>query len=228
MNVDVFKEGSSSQGRRTSHEYAREAIRRAILRGDLAGGSRLIQTEIAAQLKLSTTPVREAIRDLITQGLITHDPHRGGIVRELNWEEMQDIVRIRQGLDRVAAEMAVQRITAAEIDRAELLCGRLDEESDIGTWVELNEQFHFVFHEATGSWRMIGILKSLEDAAGIYVAQAQRLHPDLRRLAQKHHREIIAAYRRSDVDAITRVMLEHVAIPVESTEPERTGPDPTL
>jgi DNA-binding GntR family transcriptional regulator len=224
--VDALLGGSSSQGRRTSHEYAREAIRRAILRGDLAGGSRLIQTEIAAQLKLSTTPVREAIRDLITQGLITHDPHRGGIVRELNWEEMQDIVRIRQGLDRAAAEMAVERITATEIDRAELLCGRLDEESDLGTWVELNEQFHFVFHEATGSWRMTGILKSLEEAAGVYVAQAQRLHPDLRRLAQTHHRELIAAYRRSDVEAITKVMHEHVAIPVESTEPERAGPDP--
>lgn len=185
----------------------------------------MIQTEIAAQLKLSTTPVREAIRDLITQGLITHDPHRGGIVRELRWDEMQDIVRIRQGLDRVAAEMAIERITPAEIARAELLCDRLDEESDLGTWVELNEQFHFVFHEATGSWRMIGILKSLEDAAGIYVAQAQRLHPDLRRLAQKHHRELIAAYRSGDVEAIVRIMHQHVAIPVESTEPQRGSPD---
>lgn len=223
--MDALLGGPSSQGRRTSHEYAREAIRRAILRGDLAGGSRLIQTEIAAQLKLSTTPVREAIRDLITQGLITHDPHRGGIVRELNWEEMQDIVRIRHGLDRAAAEMAVERITDAQIERAESICGRLDEESDLGTWVELNEQFHFVFHEATGSWRMTGILKSLEEAAGVYVAQAQRHHPDLRRLAQGHHRELIEAYRRHDVEAVTKVMHEHVAIPVESTEPERAAPD---
>ena len=221
MTVDAFRGGSGFEGRRTSHEYAREAIRRAILRGELSGGSRLIQTEIAAQLKLSTTPVREAIRDLVTQGLITHDPHRGGIVRELNWDEMQDIVRIRQGLDRAAAEMAVERITDPEIDRAEQICNRLDEESDLGTWVEVNEQFHFVFHDATGSWRMTGILKSLEEAAGVYVAQAQRIHPDLRRLAQSHHRALIEAYRQHDVEAITKIMHDHVALPVESTEPDR-------
>lgn len=220
--MDPLASGSLSQGRRTSHEYAREAIRRAILRGDLTGGSRLIQTEIAAQLKLSTTPVREAIRDLVTQGLITHDPHRGGIVRELNWAEMQDIVIIRQGLDRAAAEMATERITDSQIDRAELACNRLDEESDLGTWVELNEQFHFVFHEATGSWRLTGILKSLEEAAGVYVAQAQRLHPDIRRRAQAQHRDLIDAYRRRDVAAITKIMRDHVALPVESTEPDRT------
>lgn len=225
--MNPFVSGTGHGGRRTSHEYAREAIRRAILRGDLIGGSRLVQTEIAAQLNLSTTPVREAIRDLVTQGLITHDPHRGGVVRELNWDELQDIVVIRQSLDRAAAEMSVPRITDLHLDQAKLLCDRLDQESDLGTWVELNEQFHFVFHDATGSWRLTGILKSLEEAAGVYVAQAQRLHPALRRQAQDQHRELIDAYRRRDIEAITKIMRDHVALPVESTHPDRTDGDPT-
>jgi DNA-binding GntR family transcriptional regulator len=205
-------------GRRTAHEYAREAIRRAILRGDLIGGSRVIQTEIAQQLKLSTTPVREAIRDLVTQGLISHDPHRGGIVRELNWEEMHDIVVIRRGLDRTAAELAMEHITDAQIDQAEAIASRLEEEHDLGGWVELNEQFHLVFHEATGSWRLTGILKSLEEAAGVYVAQAQRLHPDIRQAAVEQHRTIIDAYRRRDAEAVANVMVEHVSLPVKSIE----------
>ena len=212
-----FAGGISQLGRRTAHEFARESIRRAILRGDLVGGSRVIQTEIAQQLKLSTTPVREAIRDLVTQGLITHDPHRGGIVRELNWEEMHDIVLIRNGLDRVAAELAMGHITDSQIDQAELLAGRLEAEHDLGGWVELNEQFHLVFHEATGSWRLTSILKSLEEAAGVYVAQAQRLHPDIRQAAVEQHRTIIDCYRRRDADGVTAIMHEHVSLPVKST-----------
>lgn len=221
MTTGPFSGGVGQLGRRTAHEYAREAIRRAILRGDLTGGSRVIQTEIAQQLKLSTTPVREAIRDLVTQGLITHDPHRGGIVRELNWEEMHDIVVIRHGLDRTAAALAMEHITDVQINQAEAIAIRLEDEHDLGGWVELNEQFHLVFHDATGSWRLTGILKSLEEAAGVYVAQAQRLHPDARQAAVDQHRSIIDGYRRRDVDAVVAVMREHVALPVQSTEGDR-------
>ena len=215
-----FFAGSSRLGRRTAHEFAREAIRRAILRGDLVGGSRVIQTEIAHQLKLSTTPVREAIRDLVTQGLITHDPHRGGIVRELNWEEMHDIVVIRRGLDRAAAELSMGHITDAQIDRAESIAVQLETEHDLGSWVELNEQFHLVFHESTASWRLTTMLKSLEEAAGVYVAQAQRLHPDIRQAAVEHHRTIIDCYRRRDAEELIVVMHEHVALPVKSVSAE--------
>lgn len=221
MTSSPFSGGVSQLGRRTAHEYAREAIRRAILRGDLVGGSRVIQTEIAQQLKLSTTPVREAIRDLVTQGLITHDPHRGGIVRELNWEEMHDIVVIRHGLDRAAAELAMGHITDAQINHAESIAVQLEAEHDLGGWVELNEQFHLVFHDATGSWRLTSILKSLEEAAGVYVAQAQRLHPDIRQAAVEQHRSIIDCYRRRDAEGVIAIMHEHVALPVKSTSADR-------
>ena len=220
MTSGPFSGGKSNLGRRTAHEYAKEAIRRAILRGDLVGGSRVIQTEIAEQLKLSTTPVREAIRDLVTQGLITHDPHRGGIVRELNWQEMHDIVMIRQGLDRAAAELSMGHITDAQINQAEAIAVQLETEHDLGSWVELNEQFHLVFHESTGSWRLTSMLRSLEEAAGVYVAQAQRLHPDIRQAAVEQHRTIIDCYRRRDTEGVILVMHDHVSLPVRSVSAE--------
>jgi len=81
---------ANSEGHRTAHEFVKESLRRAILRGDLSGGERLIQADLATMLNVSTTPVREALRDLATEGLITLDRHRGGVVREPDWAEIGD------------------------------------------------------------------------------------------------------------------------------------------
>ncbi len=111
---------------RTAHEFVRETLRKAILRGDLTGGSRLIQADLAARLEVSTTPVREALRDLATEGLITLDRHRGGVVRELNWDDMDEIRRIRDSLDPLSIDLAVQGMTDAQLEQAESLCAEMD------------------------------------------------------------------------------------------------------
>ena len=69
----AWADAANLQGRRTAHEFVKDSLRRAILRGELSGGARLIQSELASTLNVSTTPVREALRDLATEGLITLD-----------------------------------------------------------------------------------------------------------------------------------------------------------
>jgi DNA-binding GntR family transcriptional regulator len=210
---------------RTAHEFVRETLRRAILRGDLEGGSRLIQADLAAQLEVSTTPVREALRDLATEGLITLDRHRGGVVRELNWDDMDEIRRIRERLDPLAVPMAADRISEEALRQAEQLCDRMDEDADLADWVDLNRRFHFLFHEATGAPRLTAILKGLEEAAALYVAQAQRWHPEIRRRANDVHRALVAACRDRDGERAVAVMAGHAATPIEMTDPtERSGP----
>jgi DNA-binding GntR family transcriptional regulator len=82
-------------GGQTAHEFARATLRHAILTGQIPGGSRLVQTDLAAQLSLNTTPVREALRDLATEGLIRFDPHRGAVVHRLTQREVDEVYRIR-------------------------------------------------------------------------------------------------------------------------------------
>ena len=134
-------------------------------------------------LNVSTTPVREALRDLATEGFITLDRHRGGVVRELNWSEMEEIRLIRHQLEPLAVRLVVEKITEEELQEAERLRERMAKERDLGNWVELNTQFHLVFHDSTGVSRLASILKGFEEASTVYVAQAQRWHPEIRRRA---------------------------------------------
>jgi DNA-binding GntR family transcriptional regulator len=214
---------ANNEGRRTAHEFVKDSLRRAILRGDLSGGARLIQADLASMLNVSTTPVREALRDLATEGLITLDRHRGGVVRELNWEEMEEIRLIRHQLEPLAVRLVVERITEEQLGEAERLRQRMSKERDLGNWVELNTQFHLVFHESTGVIRLISILKGFEEASTVYVAQAQRWHPEIRKRADDEHQALIEAFRARDEERAAAVMQGHAAMPIEMTRPEERG-----
>lgn len=212
------------QGRRTAHEFVRDSLRRAILRGDLSGGARLIQADLATMLNVSTTPVREALRDLATEGLITLDRHRGGVVRELNWSDMDEIRTIRRQLEPLAVKLVVENASEDDLRRADQIRIRMSKEKDLGNWVELNTAFHAVFHDATGSARLAAILRKFEESSAVYVAQAQRWHPEIRRHADDDHQALIEAIRSRDVDRAINVMTGHAAIAIEMTDPaEREG-----
>lgn len=202
--------------RMTAVELVRETLRSAILRGDLAGDARLIQTEIASQLDVSTTPVREAMRDLASEGLITLDSHRIGTVRRADWDEMTEIVAIRRSLERNAIERWMEHLTATDFDKAKALAEELATVDDIGTWVHLNNEFHAIFHRATQTKRLGIILSALESAGGVFVAQAQRLHPEIRERAVADHYGLLDAYESRDVDKATEIQHGHVNLPLDA------------
>src|SRR3990172_11947171 len=106
LRISPPEEGFAAT-RQTAHEFVRGVLRRAILNGELASGSRLVQAELAAMLDVSTTPVREALRDLATEGLVQFDPHRGAIVSELSSEDVHAISAFRTVLDPLALGRAV-------------------------------------------------------------------------------------------------------------------------
>jgi DNA-binding GntR family transcriptional regulator len=208
---------SASVSRRvTAVDLVRETLRSAILRGDLPGGSRLVQTEIASQLDVSTTPVREAMRDLASQGLISLDSHRIGTVRKPDWDEMTEIVVVRRALERPAIERWMKNLTAEDVETARRLADELAEIEDTGTWVQKNNEFHSVFHRATSTKRLGGILVDLESAGNVFVAQAQRLAPEMRKRAIADHYALLDAYEVRDVDRAYEIQYDHVNLPLEA------------
>lgn len=210
---------AASHSRRvTAVDLVRESLRSAILRGDLPGDTRLVQTEIAAQLEVSTTPVREAMRDLASEGLITLDSHKIGTVRKPDWEEMEEIVAIRRNLEKLALKRAIANISSREMAMARDLAEQLDGEQDIGTWVQKNRDFHCIFHHATATDRLANILEALESAGGVFVAQAQRIHPEIRQRAVQDHYALLDAFDANDVDAAFEIQYRHVNLPLDADE----------
>ena len=92
-------------------------MRRSILNGDLVGGTKLSLVEIASTFDVSTTPVREAMRELSFEGLVTIDSYRGGVVTAVTKPEVEEIVRIRQVLEPIAAREAVAGMTSRDPGR---------------------------------------------------------------------------------------------------------------
>jgi DNA-binding GntR family transcriptional regulator len=214
---------ASNSRRVTAVDLVRETLRSAILRGDLPGDTRLVQTEIANQLEVSTTPVREAMRDLASEGLITLDSHRIGTVRKPDWEEMSAIVDIRRALERLAVEGAMANITTAEISKARNLADQLAGDVEIGTWVQANNDFHSVFHRAIPIKRLATFVESLESAGGVFVAQAQRLHPEIRARAIADHYALIEAFDTGDLERAVEIQYEHVSLPLEGNPDDSKG-----
>jgi DNA-binding GntR family transcriptional regulator len=204
--------------RRTAHQLVLETLRRAILTGKIPGGTRLVQADLAVRMQVSTTPVREALRDLATEGLIKLDAHRGAEVKSLNRDEVAEIYRLRRILEPEAMRLAVERISDEEIETAAAIQAQADRERDTAAWVELNQRFHDVFVTAARSERLAGILQALHDAASMYVAATLMQGADRREEANREHRELLDAVRRRDVRAAMESQLAHVQHTMEVVE----------
>ena len=207
-----------NQDRRTVQAYVRDSIRASIFAGELAPGDRLVQSAIARELEVSTTPVREALRELATEGLLRLDPHRGAVVRGLDAEELRDVHEIRSLLEPHVMRRAIPRITAEQLQQAAEIQGEMVTTTSVPRWAELNRQFHRVFLEASGSERLSRMVRGLQDSYAAYAVTALHRDPDRRERSNEEHLALLAAVRDRDVERASRVLLDHIGVPLEGVD----------
>lgn len=195
---------------RTAHEYVRATLRAAVLDGTLAGGARLVQSELAERLGVSTTPVREALRDLATEGLVVFDPHRGALVRSLDIAEVRELYELRMTLEPLMVRRVIAAITPEQLARAEKLQQRMEESCEISTWVELNRDFHAIFSEIDDSSRLATILSRLRDSAAPYVALSLGSRPRQVQEANAEHAVLLDLYRKGAVEDAVALTVTHL------------------
>ncbi len=141
-------------------------LRRAILTGELKPGERLMEIHLANRLGVSRTPIREAIRKLELEGLVTMIPRRGAEVAQITEKSLQDVLEVRRALDALCAELACDRITAGGKAALKKACDHFDEATKTGEVVAIAEAdvaLHDIIVQATGNQRLIQLINNLSE-----------------------------------------------------------------
>ena len=141
-------------------------LRHAIITGEFAPGERLMEITLANRLGVSRTPVREAIRKLELEGLVTMIPRKGAQVAKITEKNLRDVIEIRCVLEEFAASLACERITDEEKDEMKALHRQFVQSAkthDILDIVKKDEQFHDAIFKATKNDRLITIINNLRE-----------------------------------------------------------------
>ncbi len=190
-----------------------ETLRDEIIRGDLVPGQHLRLEEIAARFDVSTMPVREALRDLEAEGLVTIFPHRGAIVTQLSADELQDIYDIRATLEEMATRLAVPLVTKATLTELTSLVEQMESHvGDVVALVKLNHQFHLTLYAASGRKHLCELNRILryrtQHYLHVFIVEVELGHLPQ---TQGEHRAILEACKRGDAEQAAAIMHDHVA-----------------
>ena len=183
----------------TLRERIVSTIRNAIINGQLKAGSRIAETEFAERFGISRTPIREAFRQLETEGFITVQPRKGAIVASFSARDVSDFYDIKVILEGYAARLATMALTEEEIDRMDAINKMMDAaaaKNDLRKVLDLHNEFHNTFLHAAGNDRLHQIVQTM-------VAQFQRYRmilavPGKVEGSIEQHKEIVEAFRKRD------------------------------
>ncbi|MBW4652241.1 MAG: GntR family transcriptional regulator [Kaiparowitsia implicata GSE-PSE-MK54-09C] len=195
---------------RTTHATVTENLRKAILLGQIPAGTRLLQSELAEVLNVSVTPIREALRELSTQGLVDLDAFRGAVVHTPSLLELEEIYEMRSLLIPLNIRRAISRITDQELKQAEILLLQIEAEAEQARWVDLNRQFHNLLDDIAQTHQIRQVLQRLSDLSAIYVNLSFSIIPLQKEKSEQEHRQIYQAYQDRDAEAATQLTLLHL------------------
>jgi DNA-binding GntR family transcriptional regulator len=192
----------------TTADAAYQALRQGILRGDLAAGERLRSDALASELKVSRTPVREALRKLEAEGLVERSGS-GLIVREFSEKDLTELFYVREALEGMAARLAAENATPSEIGEIRELLDDMDAVGQRGEALRpLTGEFHQSICRAAHNDRLLQSLKSLLEH--VRQMQTSTLYVEGRPAeALKEHRDLLQAIEARDADRAERLARTH-------------------
>jgi DNA-binding GntR family transcriptional regulator len=192
-------------------EQIKDVILQRIVEGIYPPGSRVVETRVAHELGVSQGPVREALRDLEQLGCIVHEPYRGCSVRAFSADELLEAFPVRAALEALAARLAAQRITEAELDQLDELLRRMRaaaRRGDAHDQSQANASFHATIVRAARNQTLERQWRLLEPFSRTYLT-VSRPGTDLVHLSERHL-PVLDALRRRDPEAAAEAMHEHL------------------
>ena len=201
---------SDPVARNVLSEQVKDRILQWILEGELAPGSRIIETRVAKELGVSQAPVREALRDLTTLGVVEMKPYRGASVRKPSKVDLVEAMEVRGELEALAAKSAAIRIDDECLSTLRKLIGEmhaLAEAGDPHAHALKNTEFHETVVRASGNRTLLRTWSMLEPYARTYVT-AMAAGMDLIWLGDRHN-DILEALEAGDPERAAETMRHH-------------------
>jgi len=193
-------------------ERVYQDFRRKIITGAIPGGSRLVETTLAAKLKVSRTPVREALHKLALEGLLYSIPRAGYIVEEMSDHDIQDLFKTRTAIEEIVVKWAMEKITPQELELLKKNLQKTDEVIKSGEtkmMMSLDNEFHQIIYKAARSKTLYKISQTLSDHT--YKFRLACIHiPDIARRAKEGHLAIYEAIRSKDPRKAQKSVEDHL------------------
>ena len=185
-------------------------LREEILAGELPGGIQLKQEELALRFGVSMSALREALKSLEAEGLVTFYPNRGAVVSDLSVDEAKEIFDIRLFLELGALELAIPNLTEIDLAEAGRILAEADEETNSRRWGELNWQFHETLYFRAQRPKLLALIRSLHNNVERYM----RLYlstMNYQAKSQAEHHKLLNACGHRDIAGAQELLREHMA-----------------
>lgn len=211
--------GARLDGRKTRRqrgeslvEYVRNAVLQDIIEGRLKPGSMVRLPDLAKRCGVSRTPAREALSLLAREGLVMSIPYKGYLIRPIEPSDVHDVFFIRTVLESAAAELAAEKLSAADLQRLRDLVEHhgpeRSEETMTVAYDEHSHEFHRVIVAAAGSPRLLSSFEGVyNDVRRMQYAGIGSPRPDL---IHEEHRQILDALSRGDAAESRALMIDHL------------------
>lgn len=210
MSPDLLGGVTATVQRDTLDMQIYSALRQAILNGDLSGGERLVQEEIAQRMNTSRIPVRDALKRLVADGLVTVDERGRHYVASFGLEDVGEVYGLRALLEPHAIDLATEALTEQDLHELEDLVSAMEaaaRSKDADRFVELNQLFHLSLYEPSGQRRLLRMIE------GLWSGMPPRTPiaiPGQMAASAREHRALLEAVRRRDPKTAAQLLRDHI------------------
>ena len=189
-----------------------QTLRKAIIRGELQPGERLMETQLGEKLGVSRTPIREAIRKLELEGLVIMVPRKGAQVAQFTEKDIQDVLEVRAALEALAAKLACSRMDDRSFLKLQLAIAEYSyaaKNKDLETMIEKDVEFHDIICNATQNDKLIQLFNNLKEQVNRYRITYLKNVEDSETVVAEHN-EILKALQNKQEDVASRLASKHI------------------
>jgi len=216
MQYTVHPRGSNPLNltkHKNARDFALDTLRRAIVEGQLLPGQELDEYELAGQMGISRTPVREAIQTLGVQAFVEHRPFSKPVVSPISAEQIEEVYMIRKALERIATYHACLNMGSKELQRLKRLTrdeARAIERGEALLWSQCNRQFHTVLYAASGKSFLCRHIDWLLDLSTFYMMATAEFLPHRLRGSNEEHLQIVHACEGKKPEIAQSLIEDHL------------------